>query len=385
MGNGTFGLRVGAAIAWIAVAGCTTTPSPSGGTASSSFHWPWSQTKPASAMPVASSGPGSTSDPTSLASKGPKPGPDLNIATARMYEQAGKGDLAREQYERALKANPTYLPALLGFAQFRDRQHEFAEADKLYERALKKYPEEAAIYNDMALSRQHRGQLEDAARLMTKAIELQPDKKLYRNNMASIFVDSSRPDEALKQLVSAHGPAVGRYNLAILLHRKGADEAARYQFAQAAEIDPSIVAAREWAHRLAPHYAATQIARSENPQPVMPTGNYQGELPQPITVNPGYAQAELGQSAPRAAGENFAGPSQDVAREYGVRYPQHAAASEDDAGAVAGPVRRWRGRGRRNAPSTAAPMRLPPRARDELRGRSRWLPAFRRASRSTGS
>ncbi len=328
-------LQIGpwAAIALFA-AGCTSTSTTSAPT-STAFHWPW-QAKPASAMPVVTTGAGSASDPTSLANKPPKPGPDLFVATARMYEKTGKPDLAIEQFDKALKADPKYLPALLGLAQLHDCQREFTEADKLYDRAVKQYPQEAAIYNDLALSQQHRGQLDQARQAMERAIALQPDKKLYRNNMASILVDMNQPEAAFKQLMAAHGPAAGHYNLAILLHRKGDDVAARYQFAQAAEVDPSLVAAREWAHRLGPNdpssqFAArrpteqSQMAAAPTAGPVMPADHELPMLHRPVFADtPGQDQGAAGQMPAAPGFEPVGAPN------LGVRYPQHTDAIGDD-------------------------------------------------------
>jgi tetratricopeptide (TPR) repeat protein len=273
-------------------------------------------------MPVVSSGAGSQSDPTSLANKPPKPGPDLFVATARMYEKSGKPDLAKEQYEKALKADPKFLPALLGMAQFRDNQREYTEADKLYDRAVKANPQEAAVYNDLALSRQHRGQLDEARQAMARAIALQPDKKLYRNNMASILVDMNQPEAAYKELVAAHGPAVGHYNLAIMLHRKGDDGAARYQFAQAAEVEPSLVAAREWARRLGPNDAAmqNQVAAQTMNAPIAQVAAEQPIGPRPMLTNvmPLPEQVPLSDATV-------------VTPVYGMRYAERAAATPDEA------------------------------------------------------
>ena len=50
----------------------------------------------------------------------PTPGPDLFVATAHMYESTNSFEDAAAQYERALRVDPGYLPALLGYAQWHD-------------------------------------------------------------------------------------------------------------------------------------------------------------------------------------------------------------------------------------------------------------------------
>ena len=54
-------------------------------------------------------------DAVSLKGKS-KPGPELYVAVARLYEQSGKAADAEQQYLAALKLKSDYLPALLGYA-----------------------------------------------------------------------------------------------------------------------------------------------------------------------------------------------------------------------------------------------------------------------------
>jgi Tfp pilus assembly protein PilF len=190
------------------------------------------------------------SDPTSLNTKSPPPGPDLYVSTARVYEGTQNTEAAKAQYERALKIDPAYLPALLGYAHLLDTQKEFTDADKYYEKAAKKHPEVAAIYNDWGMSQQRRGRLDESARLLTKATQLQPNKALYRNNLAMVLVVMHRPEEAYRQLAAIETPAVAHFNLGALLHRAGDDQTAAFHFARASIEDPTWAQARQWADRL---------------------------------------------------------------------------------------------------------------------------------------
>ena len=190
------------------------------------------------------------SDPTSLNTKTPPPGPDLYVATARVYEKTDNVEGAKAQYAHALKVDPAYLPALLGYAHLLDTQKEFDGADKYYQQAAKKHSQVAAVFNDWGMSQQRRGHLEESAKLLTKATRLAPEKQLYRNNLAMVLVVMHRPQEAYYQLSQIESPAVAHFNLAALLHRDGDERLAAYHFAQASKEDPSWAQAREWAARL---------------------------------------------------------------------------------------------------------------------------------------
>ena len=357
----THWLSLMASSAALCAPGCSSTPTGNG--ASTAWHWPWSSSVAAApAVPLAS-----TTDPTSLAAKPPKPGPDLYVATARIYEKNGDASAAAVQYQKALDADPNNLPALLGYAALHDGQREYGDADKLYQEAIKRHPKDAAVFNDRGLSYQRRGHFDEAARSLAKAIELQPNKPLYRNNMATLLVAMHRPNEALAQLTTVHGPAVAHYNLAILLHRKGNDQEAQYHFAQAAEIDPSMLAAREWADKLSPNSRPPIVAMEEQmaaakppienmpvpprrpiivsaPVDGMTDGPALGGVPQDALADRRFAQPplasqqptfappqpEFAQSQPRFAQPQptFARSQQTVALAQlpnaGMRYPQHA-------------------------------------------------------------
>ncbi len=229
--------------------------------------WHWPGTTPAPAQPAIVMPKPAGEDPTALSAKTPKLGPDLYVATAHVYEQAGNADSAAEQYEHALQMDPKYLPALLGYAHLKDSQEQFAAADKLYETAVQRNSKLGAGYNDWALSLEHRKKHREALEQLSHAIAVEPDKTLYRNNMAEILIQVGRTDEALKQLTAVHTAAAAHYNLAILLHRKGDDTAAREHFAIAAHADPTMTAAAEWAHRLDP--MMTRAAQVDGSVPSM--------------------------------------------------------------------------------------------------------------------
>jgi Tfp pilus assembly protein PilF len=369
-------LSLMASSAALCAPGCSSTTTGNGASTSTAWHWPWtSPAAPAVAL-------ASTSDPTSLAAKPPKPGPDLYVATARMYEKNGDAGAAAVQYQKALDADPNNLPALLGVAALHDRQREFGDADKTYQEAIKRHPKDAAVFNDRGLSYQRRGHFDDAARSLAKAIELQPDKPLYRNNMATVLVAMHRPDQALAQLTAVHGPAVAHYNLAILLHRNGNDHEAQYHFAQAAQIDPSLVAAREWAERLSPNSRPPVVAMEEQipaarppieNMPIPPRrpiivsaspgdmaeGPALGGVPQEASIGRGFAQPSLvpqqqpvglqqptfAQPQPRFAPPQptLAPPRPQVSLAQlpnpGMRYPQHAPVAVADGAIPPSPDR----------------------------------------------
>jgi len=238
--------------------------------------------------------PGPEDDAVSLKSKA-KPGPDLYVAIARLYEESGKLAEAEQQYQLALKEKPDHLPALLGYAQLEDRLEKPDEALCLHQRAVKAYPQQASVYNNIGLCHARQGRLDEAAAAMNRAIQLDPKSRLYRNNLAAVLVDQGRVREAFAHLREAHGEAAAYYNLGYLLNKNGQTQAAIQHFNLALNADPSLDAARRWVE-----YLQKATARSQLPQhpataglkissrPVMPSDDVMlsPEAPMPQRLPP---------------------------------------------------------------------------------------------------
>ncbi len=219
-----------------------------------------------------------------------KAGPELYVATANIYEKAGRYDEASDQYEKALKVAPHHLPTILSYAHMLDRQGRLEQANELYEAAAKRHPDEAAAHNDLGLCYARRGMPNEAIKALSKAVELQPKRALYRNNLASVLVEQNRSDEALVQLKAVEGEAVAHYNLGYLLQKRGREQLAASHFQRAATIDPSLGAARQWADQLAQRAPGTNPA-PYTPSTTMPTPAQVASLPTPTQRPVSYGQA----------------------------------------------------------------------------------------------
>lgn len=206
--------------------------------------------------------PGPEDDAVALRSKA-KPGVELFVAMARLYEQSGRLAEAGQQYQMALKDKPDHLPALLGYAQLKDHLGKQDEALQLYQRAAKTHPREASVQNNMGLCCARMGRLDDAAAALSQAVQLDPKNPLYRNNVAAVLVDQGRLREAFEQLRQVHGDAAAYYNVGYLLNKKGQSQAALQHFSQALRADPSLEPAQRWVE-----YLQKSTAQARLPKPV---------------------------------------------------------------------------------------------------------------------
>ena len=231
-----------------ALAGCSSTSTPSTNTTVGTSSWDWKN--PFASKPqnvVSSSAPVSLpeKDQLSLSNK-PRTGSDLYLLNAKMYEQNNNVEAAKSQYEKALELEPKNYEVMLAYAHMNDRAGKFDEAAKLYQRAIAVQPKQPTAYNDLGLCLARVNRYDDAVKNLNKAIELQPQKALYRNNLATVLVQQNKLNEAVTQLSAVNPPAVAHYNVAFLLQRRGDMNAATQHMVTAAQLDPNLTAARQW-------------------------------------------------------------------------------------------------------------------------------------------
>ena len=191
-----------------------------------------------------------TDDPTTLASKMKPFSAETHAAYARLSETNGDLTQAERHYQEALKLDSRCTAAMLGIARLNHRQGKLDAAAEGYRQVAQLTPDDPVPLNELGLCYSQMGQSDQSVAALQAAVQRKPDSLLYRNNLASVLVDAKRPEEAVEQLRSTHGEAKARYNVAVLLYRRGENQAAEQYFAQAAQIDPNLTAAREMAEKV---------------------------------------------------------------------------------------------------------------------------------------
>jgi len=190
-----------------------------------------------------------------------KPGARLYVSIARLYTQSNKIADAEQQYRLALEQDADYLPALLGYAQLKERLGQSDEAIRLYQAAVKKHPREASAYNNMGLCHARQGQWDEAVAAMAHAMKLAPQNPRYRNNIAAVLVEQGKFHEAFEHLRGVHTEAAAYYNMGYLLNKKGNTQVAMQHFSMALRTDPTMVPARQWVEHLRQRTAQARLAQ----------------------------------------------------------------------------------------------------------------------------
>ena len=179
-------------------------------------------------------------NPISLQNPVQPPTPELLVATARLSEQRGLIDDARQQYQQALTMAPNHVDTRLNAARMEDRQGNLSQAEQLYRQVVSLNPQDATPLNDLALCLARQGRFQESVAMLEQTVAMNPEKALYRNNLATVLVELKRDNEALAQLIAAHGPAVGNFNMGYLLTKSGREDGAAAYYTAAVKIDPTL-------------------------------------------------------------------------------------------------------------------------------------------------
>ena len=105
---------------------------------------------------------------------------DEHVRLGGIYDTQGKGELARDQYQAAVRQDKKHLRAwtLLGDSTFRLKEYEAAE--KAYGKALDLDPKNGDLHNNLAwVYVQQDRMLSKAQDLVLTAMELTPDHRPY--------------------------------------------------------------------------------------------------------------------------------------------------------------------------------------------------------------
>ncbi|MGC4006419.1 MAG: tetratricopeptide repeat protein [Pirellulales bacterium] len=214
-------------------------------------------------------------DNLSLSNKN-KTGAELYLHLAKIHEQKGNLQAAKEQYEKGLATEPKNVGLLIAYARMNDRAGQLDEASGLYRRAIAVAPKNATPHNDLGLCLARMDKLPEATVELQKAVDLDAKKPLYRNNLATVLVQQNRVDEAVAQLSQTNTPAVAHYNTAFLLQRRNDLASATRHMTQAAQLDPNLAAAQDWLRENAPQVAQTPSRSPEYTAQAPTQAQYQG-------------------------------------------------------------------------------------------------------------
>jgi len=135
--------------------------------------------------------------------------PDLYLAIGDVQMAKGAPDKAAAQYQKALDANATFVPARLALARLALRDEDFAAAEKHLSRAVTDGGGSAEVHLDLGVAYRGLGQPDKALAEYDAAEKLQPKlAAIYLNRGIVLQRYKDAPDKSLelyKQYVSLSG------------------------------------------------------------------------------------------------------------------------------------------------------------------------------------
>jgi len=112
------------------------------------------------------------------------------------YHQMMELELAKKQYERALKINPKYAEAINNIGTVHYARRSYRRAVGQYRKALKLSPDSASIYSNLGTAYFARKKYKDASEAYAKAISLDPDVFEHRSTHGVLLQERNIEERA---------------------------------------------------------------------------------------------------------------------------------------------------------------------------------------------
>ena len=162
------------------------------------------------------------------------------VGRAQRLRQQGDRQGALRELERAIAANPRFVPAYMVVGDIHRDAGEYGQAERAYEQAATIEPRnfDAQYFHGLALQLLDR--IADAIRAYLRALTVRPDDFNANLNLATAYLQMNEPAQGLpyaKRAVSLRaGSAAARINLAALYAALEQHEDAIIEYRQAAEL-----------------------------------------------------------------------------------------------------------------------------------------------------
>lgn len=166
-------------------------------------------------------------------------------------------ELARADYQQALKLDPKCVPAYQGLARLYSSMREMPLALETYHKALKLAPNNAALWYELGMCHHSQKDLGPALEAVSRAAKIDPVNRTFVNAMGVVLAETGRYDESLQCFIRSGGEAMGYYRLARTLQRLQRPELGERYLQVALEKDPSLASTPPTVQQTAYHAPAS--------------------------------------------------------------------------------------------------------------------------------
>jgi len=121
-----------------------------------------------------------------------------HVCLGRLFTGSGKYDQAVEEFQRAVRAEPSSEDALFGLADAYSHLGDFAAAESTYKKAVALRPEYWGVYSELGAFYLGQNRYSDAATAFLKVTQLAPGNYLGYSNLAAAYILAGRYDDAIE-------------------------------------------------------------------------------------------------------------------------------------------------------------------------------------------
>lgn len=153
--------------------------------------------------------------------------PSAFVILGRLHTEAGKSDLALDEFQHALRLDSRNSDAISGLGRAYEVLGRLSDAEAAFRRAVDLRPDDWNGYNNLAMFLSRQEKYTEAIAQYRKALELAPDSGSLWMNLGGTYIDSGDPkyypdaEAALKKAIALN-PYFGAYaNLGALYMRQG--------------------------------------------------------------------------------------------------------------------------------------------------------------------
>jgi tetratricopeptide (TPR) repeat protein len=148
-------------------------------------------------------------------------------------------------YEKALKADPKFLPAQVGLARHWESLDQHERALACYGKALQLAPTCAALWHEVGMCQARHQEWQPALDRLHKATELESNDRRLGADYALCLVRAGHIDEGLNVLSRWQKEPEAHYTVAQMLYQMNQDDACRRHLGLALQADPNFKPAQE--------------------------------------------------------------------------------------------------------------------------------------------
>jgi serine/threonine-protein kinase len=119
--------------------------------------------------------------------------PGAYVTLGRIHDDAGKYDLAGQEFQKALELNPRDADALNGIGIAQEKAGRLKEAEAAFQKAIALRDDDWSGYSELGLFYDRIGKYPEAVQQFQRAIQVTPDNAQVYSNLAAIYIDMSDP------------------------------------------------------------------------------------------------------------------------------------------------------------------------------------------------